>query len=223
MREGGFLEQKRASPVGFTLVVAGHAAALAALLLIKGPDILPAGFNPTEIFTVPTPQPDEPPPPPPQPRDEVPPLPQQPTQIDMIPPVVDRIDTGPVITGDPLPPIRDALPEGPIVIPRADPEPIREPVRVDARFDPRYADALQPPYPPSEQRAQNEGQVRMRLTIGTDGRVKAVERLSATSDAFWTMAERHARSRWRFRPATLDGRPVESQKVMTLHFRLENA
>ena len=39
MREGGFLEQKRASPVGFTLVVAGHAAALAALLLIKGSGI----------------------------------------------------------------------------------------------------------------------------------------------------------------------------------------
>ncbi len=224
MREGGFLEQKRGSPVGFTLVVVGHAAALAALLLIKGPDIASSEFGKTIIDFIEQPKPEEPPPPPPpQPKQEVREVPQRPTQIDMIPPVIDRLDTGPVVTGDPLPPIRDTLPPGPVVVPRPDPEPVREPVRIEARFDPRYADALQPPYPPSEQRAQNEGQVRMRVTIGTDGRVKAVERLSATSDAFWNMAERHARSRWRFRPATLDGRPVESQKVMTLHFRLENA
>jgi protein TonB len=50
--------------------------------------------------------------------------------------------------------------------------------------------------------------------------VRAVARVSATSEAFWAAAERQALSRWRFRPATLDGRPVESTKVMTVHFRI---
>ena len=144
--------------------------------------------------------------------------------MDTMPPVIDRLDSsGPVVADDPLPPLRDTLPPGPVVVPKADPVPIPDPVRVEARFDDRYADALQPPYPPSEQRAQRDGLVRLRVTIGTDGRVKAVERISATSDAFWGMAERHARTRWRFRPATVDGRPVESQKMMTLHFLIQNA
>jgi protein TonB len=63
--------------------------------------------------------------------------------------------------------------------------------------------------------------VRLRLTIGADGRVKAVRRLAASSDAFWSATERHARARWRFRPATLDGRPIESSKVMTVFFRID--
>jgi hypothetical protein len=28
---------------------------------------------------------------------------------------------------------------------------------------------------------------------------------------------------WRFKPATLDGRPIETSKVMTVHFALEGA
>jgi periplasmic protein TonB len=220
MREAGFLEQKKASPLGFTLVVLGHAMVLGAVVLIKGPDIIKQSFDPTKIFDVPSPQPD---PPPPE-KQEVRELPQAPTQIDQIPPVIQRIPTpGPLINVEPIRPIPEPLPPGPIIVPKADPPPVRDPVRVEARFDDRFADALQPPYPPAEQRAQREGQVRLRVTIGTDGRVKAVEKLSATSDAFWSMAERHARNRWRFKPATLDGRPVESQKIMTLHFRLENA
>jgi protein TonB len=94
-------------------------------------------------------------------------------------------------------------------------------MRIDAEFDPRFADAMQPAYPTSEQRAQRDGSVRLRVTIGADGRVKAVERLSATSDAFWRATQRHALSRWRFRPATVDGRPVESRKVLSVHFRIE--
>ena len=56
-----------------------------------------------------------------------------------------------------------------------------------------------------------------------NGRVTAVERLSATSDAFWRATQRQALSRWRFRPATLDGRPVEGIKVMTVTFRIQDA
>jgi protein TonB len=97
------------------------------------------------------------------------------------------------------------------------------PVRHEAQLDPRYARDLQPPYPAQELRAERSGVVQIRLTIGANGRVTAVERLSATSDAFWRVTERQALSRWRFRPATLDGRPVQGTKVMTVNFRIQDA
>ena len=93
-----------------------------------------------------------------------------------------------------------------------------EPVRIAARIDPRSE--LQPPYPASEERAANEGSVKVRLLVGADGRVKAVEQLSATSDAFWRATEKQALRHWRFKPATVDGKPVESRLVLTVHFQL---
>jgi len=95
-------------------------------------------------------------------------------------------------------------------------------VRREAEVDPRFARDLQPPYPPSEERGENEGNVRIQVTIAPSGRVIAVRRLAATSEAFWRATERQALDRWRFRPATLDGRPVEGVKVMTVHFRLRD-
>ena len=95
-------------------------------------------------------------------------------------------------------------------------------IRRDAQVDSRFAHLLQPQYPLAEQRAQRGGTVVIRVTIGTDGRVRAATRVSATSDAFWEAAERQALNRWRFRPATVDGRPVESSKTMTVHFRIED-
>jgi protein TonB len=63
--------------------------------------------------------------------------------------------------------------------------------------------------------------VRVRVTIGVDGRVRAVEQVSATSAAFYRATERQALRHWRFRPATLDGRPVESRLVLEVIFRLQ--
>ena len=178
--------------------------------------IIPAVFPPTEVDWIPFPQA---PPPEPAGRAAGRPGPHAgdadaaPDPIVPLPPRGDTgIRTGPIDPG----PIR-IIPE-PLPPRQPDPAP---PVRIEAQLDPRFASALQPQYPASEQRAQNSGTVRIRVTIGTDGRVRAVERVSATSDAFFAAAERQALSRWRFRPATVDGRPVESVKVMTVHFRIE--
>ena len=219
MTEGGFFDRKTGSPTGLVLVVAVHTAALGALALIKGPEIQRRIFDPIVTTFIPAPQD---PPPVPEPQVE----PEQRTMPIAVPPVVDTplqrretayVDLPRVPTFDPAPP-------PPLPPARAEPQPPpREPVRIAAQIDPRFANALQPPYPGSEQRAQRGGSVRVRVTIGADGRVKAIERLSATSDAFWEATERHALARWRFRPATEDGRPVESVKVMTLVFRIEDA
>jgi protein TonB len=79
---------------------------------------------------------------------------------------------------------------------------------------------LLPPYPAAEERAEREGTVVVRLVIGADGRVEAVEKISAASEAFWRATERHALRAWRFSPATVDGRPVESTQTMTVKFEL---
>lgn len=94
------------------------------------------------------------------------------------------------------------------------------PVLVGASYDPRYANALQPPYPAAEIRAGNDGRVVLRVLIGTDGRVKQVERVSATSDAFFAAAEHQALTKWRFKPATRDGVAIEQWKQMSLRFTL---
>lgn len=226
MPQGTFFEEKRASPTSLTLVLALHAAAIAALLLAKGPIYEPVTREPTKVVFIPdSVPPEEIPQPQPDPQ---PAQPHQQTRIDTVPPIVPTLPSdGPVVDFPRLPPVAfDPAPSGTSDIPgpRPEPRPVPppDPVRVEAQIDPRHASALQPPYPASEERAGNEGTVRIRIIIGADGRIKAAERVSATSDAFWRATERQALSRWRFRPATVDGRPVESRKVMTVHFQLRD-
>lgn len=214
MTESGFFQQKRASPSSLALVIALHVGVLGAVIMVKGPQFVRDNTR-TTIIHIPLKEPPPPndPPPPPETR-------QQPRQIDMPP---TRILLPPISDPPPLQrlnPVRDDPPEFTITPPPPPAEPVRDPVRRDASVDPRFAHLLQPPYPTSEQRAERTGSVRLRVTIGADGRVKAVEMISATNEAFWEVARQQALSRWRFRPATLDGRPVESTKVMTIQFRL---
>lgn len=98
------------------------------------------------------------------------------------------------------------------------PTPTPSPVLAKPQVDARYARDFQPPYPPSEQRAGREGLVSVRVLIGVDGRVKQIERIAAASDAFWAVTQRQALARWRFRPATRDGVPVEAWRDMTVRF-----
>ncbi|WP_162806571.1 energy transducer TonB [Sphingosinicella terrae] len=218
---GGFYEQRTVRPSSLAVVIGLHAAALAAVMLAKPTIFVLPDEGPLIATNIPIDD-DPPPVPPPSPRIEQvqvqPPISRPtttPTVIDL-PPLGRTVD-GPPVPAPPLPgPVGTA---GTASLGEAAPR--LTPLRIDAEFDPRFADALQPPYPASEQRAEREGTVRVRVTIGPDGRVKAIQRLGATSDAFWAATERHARSRWRFRPATLDGVPVESTKTLTLHFRLE--
>ena len=210
----GYLEQKSVRPGGFALVIALHGAAFAALMLVKT-TIVDNRDRPIEMIDILAPR--EKQDPPPEPRQE---RAQQPSTIDVVPPIVETEPRGPVVDDPPLPPLPPSTGDiGPrTVLADAGTPDLPPPVRVEAQLDGRN---LQPPYPPSEESAQREGRVQIRVTIGADGRVRAAERVSATSDAFWRATERHALARWRFRPATLDGRPIESRKVITVHFQID--
>lgn len=219
MYANGFFEQKRRSPLSLAAVVGLHAAALGAVILFGTTTFQRVDPERMKLITI---RPDPPIP------DEVPPPPR--------PEQARQIDT-PTVTPQVLPPVTSTItaqvtppttyqsprtPPGPIVLAENTRVEI-PPVRIAAQVDSRYRDALQPPYPRDQETLQNEGRVQVRITIGTDGRVTAIERLGATNDSFWRVTERQARSRWRFRPATVDGRPIVSTMVFTVTFRLPDA
>jgi len=224
MNANGFLEQQPARPLSFGMVLGLHGAAVAAVLLIKGPAFERAPDRPTNVYQVP-PVAVPPVEPPPRQKVETPQQPQLsrldvpprviPTPVPSVPVTSERVvnpPVGPVIGTNPNPPPVIGSSTAALIRPPAKPLPVRDLVRIEAQFDPRFASALQPPYPLLEEREEREGAVSVRVTIGADGRVTAVERLDATNDAFWRATQRQALSRWRFKPATVDGKPVKSTR-----------
>ncbi|HEY5722218.1 MAG TPA: TonB family protein [Allosphingosinicella sp.] len=217
MNQASIYQPKTASPTSFGMVVLLHGAAIAALVFAKMEMPTPPDFVTTQVDLIKV----KPPPPevlPPEPKAKLP------------PPQVRHYD--PVV--EPLPQPRDdqvrsTQTDSSFVDsgPRYEAEPIREPEPLPAQPAPVRKAArlisgdLEPPYPISEQRAGAEGSVTVRLAIGTDGKVARAEKVRASSDAFFQATQRHALRNWRFKPATLDGRPVESSTVMTVHFKLD--
>jgi len=121
-------------------------------------------------------------------------------------------------TPDPSPPTDfGTIGTGTVIAPPDPPPPL-----LGAEIDGRYANAFQPTYPPDETRAGREGRVVVRVLIGVDGRVKQVERVSATSDSFYAVTERQALSKWRFKPATRGGIPEQQWKTMAVSFVLND-
>ncbi|UIJ45647.1 TonB family protein [Sphingomonas cannabina] len=215
----------RMSPAGLTMAVGINAALLAALIW-SAPE-LPKVINwdPIEAINIPIP-----PPPPPIPKVEPTKTVEAPRPIDpYVPPKrvdvptkpTDRVDTTDVIlppdTGTP-PGTGTGTGGGVTVDP---PKPL--PVVTVPEIDSRYADDLQPDYPADMRRAGLEGQVVVKVLVGTNGRVKAIELVSSPHDSFFQATRRQALSRWRFKPATRDGIPFESWRTMRLGFHLTDA
>ena len=140
----------------------------------------------------------------------------EPTVMDPV--VHDTTPTGPVF--DPTPPVQPGTLEGlggPAV------EPIKPtPVVIGPRRDSRFAANFQPDYPADERRAGREGRVVVRVLIGIDGRVKQVQRVSAASDSFFEATERRALQKWRFKPGTRDGVPIETWDEVGVSFVLND-
>lgn len=150
-------------------------------------------------------------------------------------PQTDPIQTEFTAPPTPLPPVSDdsakVTPLPPYVPPAGTgtgtaivdpPAPPPKPALVLAEVDPRFAATFQPDYPASEQRREIEGYAKVRVLIGTDGRVKAIEQISSDSPGFFEETKRRALAKWRFKPATRGGVPEESWKVMTVHFQIRN-
>lgn len=218
MQADGFLNRHEPHPVALTVAIGLNLAAVTALLLAKG-EMIPLPDKIMEVVNIPLEKPDTSPPPPII-RETHPPVPTTPTPvIDLpVPPDTTAIVTEPTDTaslgsgtsgtsnlgGSSLPTIR------------VDPEP----VLTDASVDPRYASLFQPPYPSRLQRLEIEGKVVLKVLIGADGRVRDVQIVYSDDDGFAESTERQARAKWRFKPATRDGTPIETWKQMTVRFEI---
>ncbi len=205
-------------PGSLTIAIAVNAAIIGALIF-SAPEVLtklpPSPFTTSNI-------PVDPPPPPDPTKPEAKPQPHQKTlptepKPDLTPKVAEAGESPYTIPYvDPVG--SSGTGAGPIEIVVPAPS---MPVLTEATVDPRYANLFQPEYPAGERRAEHFGKVVIRVLIGTDGRVKRAERVSAASDAFWVATERRALAKWRFRPATRNGVPVEAWRTMTVRFELE--
>lgn len=210
MQHGGFLDQRSRNPGGLALVAALHGVALAALILFP-PEFVRTKITRMEVYNVldkapPPPLPDSPPPQK---------VEQAVTQPKIIGPATPRSDTLELdrIVDPILPTIKD-----PVVLPPAtpvQPEPVLTTAAIDARAP------FQPSYPSRLARQDIQGVAVVRVLIGSDGRVKAVEQVSATDPEFYEATRTQALRHWRFKPATRDGVAVESWRTMTVRFELK--
>ncbi len=214
----------RFNPGGLAAAIGINAAVIAALM-VAAPIV--TGRPPADPPLVTIFRPIDPPPPPePKPADpRVSAEPRPAPPLDAPKPIVETpIDSPLTGTVDPLPPLPYNAQPGTGTATEAvpEPKPLPPPLVVGPAVDSRYAGDFQPDYPPSERRLGNEGKVTVRVLVGADGRVKQVERVSATSDAFFRVTEQRALSRWRFRAGTRDGVAEAAWRVMTVTFRMED-
>ena len=211
-----FAERKR-HPRALILIVAGHAALLAAVMAAKM-DVAQR-FIPTvtDVTLIPLP-PDPPKQPPPdrpaqqQPRSSI----DRPVVVVPVPapPDTPLVDTSPIPVPDP----------GPLVGPGTQPTPQPKPQPL-ARTGPRFAtpeSQIRPPYPASKIARDEEASLRLRLHIDAAGRVTAVEAAGSVDPVFFAAARRHIIARWRYEPATEGGRAIASSTVITLQFKLDD-
>lgn len=207
MRNGGLFEKNRTNSLGLGVVAVGHLALLTAIA------VNPTRFGPRidYIQVIKTITEKQPPPP------EQLPTPQQ-TRAEIMPEQIDPLVKTELPLGGPIqlqPFMQDP---GPIRPPIYPPEPIFR----QASIDPSAIARFQPDYPSAMVRAGIEGSVTVRVLIGTDGRVRAIELVNATNPAFFDVTRDHALRAWRFLPATSDGAAIENWRTMTVKFRLES-
>jgi protein TonB len=201
------------SPRTLILVIAVHIAAVVVLLSMKTDLPQAITHQPINIRLLR----DTPPPPEhvlkpstPRPQPEI-------TQTEtLVPPL--RV---PVIDSNPkLPDIRDLI--GPSIPPTAnvEPRPVVPPAPTLARLLTPQSE-LRPPYPESKLLTGEETTLNLRLTIDEQGRVVDVAAIGAADRVFLEAARRYLIAHWRYKPATSDGRPIESNLAITLRFELD--
>ncbi|HUP61556.1 MAG TPA: TonB family protein [Thermoanaerobaculia bacterium] len=85
---------------------------------------------------------------------------------------------------------------------------------------PDELDRVLPRYPAAARRASIQGAVVVRGIVRRDGTIDNVEIIKDLPNGLGEAA-RHAVSRWRFRPATYRGEPIDVYYTVTVNFRLQ--
>lgn len=207
---------------GVAFVILVHVLIVYALLTGLARKVVEVVRQPVEAKIIEEPKPPvmkDLPPPPPQPKLAAPPPPP------FIPPPEVRVQTPPppnAITA-----VTNTKPETPVMpAPQpAAPAPAHQPqvaaaapVRTSAVVDANNCE--KPEYPRRSQRLGEEGTVVLAFLIGTDGKVMdaKVERSSGSREL--DKAALNGLSLCKFRPATVDGKPVQSWEKLAYEWKL---
>jgi len=203
-----------------------HAIVLSVALTLAAPEAMRTLIEPVQVALIRPPEPTPPPPrqepvKPPEPlpmRKDRPPAPQQKAQTAAAPaaPVVAAtpIDEprAAAITAEAAPATAAHAPrvtEG--VPPAASREPAAAtaaPVKLGPRLDASWSGNAPPPYPAMARRMGEEGEVRLDVHVGTDGSVIEVRLKKSSGSQLLDQTAIDTVKKWRFKPATVDGRPV---------------
>lgn len=73
-------------------------------------------------------------------------------------------------------------------------------------------------YPEAARKKNIQGDVKLDIVIGTDGKVKSVKVTDGPKQL--TKAAVHAVEHWRYQPTVLSGKPVEVETTVDLQFKL---
>lgn len=90
-----------------------------------------------------------------------------------------------------------------------------------ATRDPRFARDFQPDYPSGLLQKEIEGSASIRVLIGTDGRVREAQVVSASHPDFGKAAVKQALRSWRFRPATRGDVAVEDWQTLSVRYTID--
>lgn len=80
-----------------------------------------------------------------------------------------------------------------------------------------------PTYPAQAMARGQAGEVRLRLTVDTQGRVSDAQVLAATPAGVFDQAAVNAVRKWRFEPIVREGRAIEASVTTTISFRPDDA
>ena len=76
-----------------------------------------------------------------------------------------------------------------------------------------------PVYPPWAIQTRTQGEVKLHAIIATDGTIKSLE--VESGNPLLIEAARGAVQQWRYKPAVLNGQPVEVDTFITVIFRMD--
>lgn len=204
----------------FPLVVALHAAGLAALLAIAAPKVAPV-VRALEIallapMAAPQPTPPAPAPPaPPKPRSEPRPAPQ--------PVVAPRPEPAPApIVAAPAAAVAAPATTGAPAETKPAPQAEAPAAVAPPRFDAAYLNNPRPTYPPLARRMGEEGRTVLRVLVSAEGLPEQIELRQSAGSPRLDAAAQEAVKRWRFLPARQGDKAVAAWVLVPLVFKLEN-
>ena len=106
----------------------------------------------------------------------------------------------------------------PEAAPAASPTPQQAPAAAVAMREPRLVTAPAPDYPPAALRANQSGEVLLRIEVQADGRPGAITVVSSSRHRALDQAAIRAVRRWRFEPALRDGVAVPGVVQQSIRF-----